>query len=279
MSVSTPYKPSPLSFGSPRASPFRRPESPSSPSPLRNSTTPTTSPTKTMGTPSKLKSSSPATTNETWTPRGLPPAPREPSPSPTRGANETSGWGAMLSTTRPSGDLNALSKLHPRQVRDLRESFQILDRDSDGVVGREDVAEMLTQLGLPSTASDISPFFLPSHSQTLTLPTFLTSLSADLSSLSPPSELLSAFAAFDEDDSGQVDLAELRDALLHTTSEPGDVCLNEREIDRIVSDFSGRRAFGKTSRFGKRGEVFNYQAFVGAVAGGNGDNKDEKEEE
>lgn len=42
---------------------------------------------------------------------------------------------------------NALSQLQPTQVRTLREGFQILDRDSDGVVNREDVADMLTQLG------------------------------------------------------------------------------------------------------------------------------------
>lgn len=40
-----------------------------------------------------------------------------------------------------------MSKLQPGQVRELREGFQILDRDSDGLVGRDDVADMLTQLG------------------------------------------------------------------------------------------------------------------------------------
>jgi len=184
----------------------------------------------------------------------------------------------MLSVSRKANDPNALSKLQPNQVRELRESFQILDRDSNGIVGREDVAEMLTQLGLPSTASDISPFFPPSQSQSIALPTFLTSLSSILSSLSPPSELLSAFEAFDDDDSGQVDLAELRDALLHTTPELGDAPLTEREIDKIVSGFSGRRAFGKNSGLAKRGEVFNYQAFVGALAGGSGNEKPGKED-
>jgi Ca2+-binding EF-hand superfamily protein len=29
----------------------------------------------------------------------------------------------------------------------MREGFQILDRDSDGVVNRDDVADMLNQLG------------------------------------------------------------------------------------------------------------------------------------
>jgi Ca2+-binding EF-hand superfamily protein len=50
-------------------------------------------------------------------------------------------------TARNNGDNNALSKLQPAQVRELREGFQTLDRDSDGQVGREDVADMLTQLG------------------------------------------------------------------------------------------------------------------------------------
>lgn len=99
-------------------------------------------------TPSRLAhQSTPATDAETaaWTPRGLAPAQREREASPTRGA-ASPGFGGML-TARSTGDNNALSKLQPAQVRELREVFQILDRDSDGQVGREDVADMLTQLG------------------------------------------------------------------------------------------------------------------------------------
>lgn len=40
-----------------------------------------------------------------------------------------------------------MSQLQPAQVRVLRDGFQIMDRDSDGVVNREDVIDMLTQLG------------------------------------------------------------------------------------------------------------------------------------
>lgn len=42
---------------------------------------------------------------------------------------------------------NALSQLQPAQVRTLRDGFQILDRDCDGVVNRDDVSDMLNQLG------------------------------------------------------------------------------------------------------------------------------------
>ncbi|TAQ84143.1 hypothetical protein B7494_g7536 [Chlorociboria aeruginascens] len=234
-------------------------------------------------TPSRLVSNAtPTSETGTRTPRGLTPAKREMEPSPTRGANASPGFGAMLN--RNTSD-NALSKLQPAQVRELREGFQILDRDSDGQVGREDVADMLTQLGkysivsyyifliclgLSATPAELSTFFPPSKSQTVTLPTFLNSLASLLASLSPSSELLSAFSAFDEDDSAQVDLAELRDALLHMAPEPGEKYLTEREIDKVMSGFTGRRAFGKQSAMGmgKRGEVFKYQEFVAGVAGG-----------
>lgn len=52
------------------------------------------------------------------------------------------------SRTKSLGQGNALSQLQPAQVRTLRDGFQILDRDCDGVVNREDVADMLSQLGM-----------------------------------------------------------------------------------------------------------------------------------
>lgn len=252
MAMSSPYKPSPLSYGSPnRAFPFRRPESPASPSPrpLRQST-PSPSPTMMKSAASRTYQES-----ENRTFRGLPQSPRE-------------------------ADNNALSKLQPAQVRELREGFQLLDRDSDGLVGREDIVDMLTQLGLPSGTSDISPFFPPGSSQSINLPTYLNSIATLLASLSPPTELTSAFAAFDEDDSGQVDLAELRDALLNTAPDAGEQPLTAREVDTVMNKYTSRRAFGRSmAGMGKRGEVFKYQEFVSSLAGGSNNAKDGKENE
>lgn len=133
---------------------------------------------------------------------------------------------------------------------------------------------------MSASASEISTFFPPSTPQTITLPTYMNSIAILLASLSPSSELLAAFSAFDEDDSGQVDLAELKDALLHTAPEQGEKALTEREIERVLSGFTGRRAFGKHSGggMGKKGEVFKYQEFVGSVAGGSMDGKREGDE-
>ncbi|SLM39073.1 calmodulin, partial [Lasallia pustulata] len=49
---------------------------------------------------------------------------------------------------RPTNALNtdALARLPPAQVREMREAFQVLDRDGDGLVTREDVAEILSSL-------------------------------------------------------------------------------------------------------------------------------------
>ena len=129
-------------------------------------------------------------------------------------------------------------------------------------------------LGQDSSPSAISPYFPPGTLQTINLPAFLNNVSTLLAPLSSAQELLNAFAAFDEDDSGQIDLTELRDALLHTSPEADESPLTEREIDQVVNGFAGRRVFGGKGMKsvglgagGKRAEVFRYQEFVGSISG------------
>lgn len=120
--------------------------------------------------------------------------------------------------------------------------------------------------------SSLSQFFPPGSASTINFPTFLNTLSQLLSPLSSRQELLNALAAFDEDDSGQIDVEELRDALLHTAPEDGERLLTEREVNEVLNGFTSRRAFGgkggKTQGSGKRGEVLNYQEFLNTVMGG-----------
>jgi Ca2+-binding EF-hand superfamily protein len=101
---------------------------------------------------------------------------------------------------------------------------------------------------------------------------FLNSLADALAALSDSADLLSAFSAFDNDDSGQVDVVELRNALLQTAPEPGEKSLSANEIDKIMDGFTGRRAFNRNMNAhlgAKRGEVFKYQEFVGSIMGSN----------
>ena len=133
-------------------------------------------------------------------------------------------------------------------------------------------------IGLPSSPSDVAQFFPPSAPQTMTMPLFLNSLATTLASLSPSAELLSAFSAFDVDDSGQIDLAELRDAILNTAPEPGERPLTEEEVNMVLGGFTGRRAFSRNINpaRGGRNEVFKYQDFVNSITGSNGGSEAEE---
>lgn len=55
----------------------------------------------------------------------------------------------MMAKTNGGGtvDNDSLEKLRPAQLREMREAFQALDRDGDGQVNREDVADILLNLG------------------------------------------------------------------------------------------------------------------------------------
>ncbi|KAH7406180.1 hypothetical protein DE146DRAFT_691302 [Phaeosphaeria sp. MPI-PUGE-AT-0046c] len=333
----TPYKPSPLSFNSPRQSPFRRPGSirESSPSTIRPST-PNSSPLKpreTPTTPSQANLRQSTTSNASqnppsWlntrgaaTPTEAPTSPTRNMPSPTRNVSSSTQATIRPSSTaslaarfdggrdstpplversmsaeklvpvekfapverassyekpaeRPARPAplartttsDAMSKIPPALLHSMRESFSVMDRDNDGHVNSADVADMLSQLGLSATPSTLAAYF--NGAQSINLATFLNTLSDLLSGLSRSSELSAAFEAFDDGDDGQIDLAELKDALLHTAPEPGERKLTEREIDMVVDGFSGRRAFGKGGKSLGKGEVFRYQEFMASLTGG-----------
>lgn len=71
-----------------------------------------------------------------------------------------------------------------------------------------------------------------------------------------------------------MDVAELRRALLQTAPEPGERKLDEREIDSVLGDFTGRRAFKRGLASTGRGDVFRYGDFISNV-GGKGEEKDD----
>ena len=132
--------------------------------------------------------------------------------------------------------------------------------------------------GQDATPASVSAFFPPSTPQIIPLPTYLSTLSSLLAPLSSTVELQNAFAAFDDDDSGQVDVAELKDALLHTAPEvgSGERLMSAVEVDSVLKGFVEKRAFGtgmghKGAVGGeKRGQVLKYNDFIGSIMGGSG---------
>ncbi|KAK5111149.1 hypothetical protein LTR62_005348 [Meristemomyces frigidus] len=172
-----------------------------------------------------------------------------------------------LSNKANNGSYNHVA---PPLLRSMRESFEVIDSTNSGTITSTSVCEVLDQMGLPNSASNLKDFFTPNTPSNLNLARYLDTLSGPLSELSHPEELTAAFEAFDADDSGQIDIVELRRALVQTGGKEE---LSEREIDEILGEFATRRHFGGKglSVAKSKGEVFRYRDFMGAIGGGVGD--------
>ena len=101
---------------------------------------------------------------------------------------------------------------------------------------------------------------------------YLSQLSSLLAPISPPSELLAALSAFDDDDSGQIDVQELVEAVSTSRPEDGSRGMNRREVESVMEGFVGRRAFGgfSTSISKSKGEVFRYREWVSGLGAAGG---------
>ena len=243
-----------------------------------------------MASPSKLKQSFTAEDNDDeYDIQPLNVRSRtEPVPSPTHkqdapafSISAAARSPGRFNNTQPAQTDN-LSKLPPQLLHSMRESFSVLDSKSTGTINAASVVETLQSLGLQE--HNTSQFFPPGQPQQLSLPQYLNQLANILVNLSPQQELLNAFAAFDDDDSGQIDVVELRDALLHTAPDTGERSLTSRDVDKALEGFTGRRILGRhvagisgvrgLGENKKNGEVVRYQEFTANLAGvGGGDSQ------
>lgn len=171
------------------------------------------------------------------------------------------------------------SKLPPALLHNLRESFSVLDSNSSGQITPASVSETLSSLGIQE--SNLAQFFPSGQPQQLSLPQYLNQLASLLAALSPQQELLNAFSAFDDDDTGQIDVAELKNGLLTTLPDSGEQRLTERDFDRALEGYTGRRILGRNTggipgvrgintpaQKRNGGDVFRYQEFVANLTGG-----------
>lgn len=139
----------------------------------------------------------------------------------------------------------ASTPLIPEQ---FKESFHLLDKDGDGQISHADLSAMLTSLGTPKSDAEISAMLqeLPNPLNFAAYFTAMTSLLVDTSSRD---ELIHALATFDEDETGKINIKELKESLCS-----GKDALTEQQVDSIVKPFS-------------RNGFFNYNSFVESMAG------------
>ncbi|CCJ29537.1 unnamed protein product [Pneumocystis jirovecii] len=140
------------------------------------------------------------------------------------------------------------AQLTSAQINELKESFTLLDKNGNGVIEKEDLQAMLISLGQDSSTSDIS-YMLSLMPSPLNFAAYLTFFSTHLSAISPREEIIDAFRTFDENNSGKVNLNELKDALMTMGSR-----MSEEQVNNALKRFVS-------------GNYILYRDLVNALAG------------
>ncbi|KTW27625.1 hypothetical protein T552_02067 [Pneumocystis carinii B80] len=151
----------------------------------------------------------------------------------------------QLKTRSSSG---VFTQLTSAQINEFKESFTLLDKDGNGIITKEDLEAMFVSLGQNPTSSDLS-YMLSLMPSPLNFATYLTFFSMHLSEISQREDIIKAFQTFDEDNSGKVNLYDLKDALMTMGSR-----MSEQQVDNALKRFVN-------------GNFVQYQDLVDALAG------------
>ena len=118
-----------------------------------------------------------------------------------------------------------------RQIGEFKEAFSFIDQNSDGLIDRSDLEEILTSLGRPPTEAELDIMLseLPEGSEGLNFTLFLAMMGDRMQGTDSEADLLHAFEALDEDRTGHISVTTLREYL--TTM--GDR-LTEDEFDMVL---------------------------------------------
>ncbi|KAJ2454123.1 hypothetical protein EV183_001725 [Coemansia sp. RSA 2336] len=108
---------------------------------------------------------------------------------------------------------NVFAIFDQKQISEFKEAFGIFDHNSDSVVDREDLREMLSSLGQNVSDSYIDAMINEAPGP-INFTMFLTLMGEHLSGTDSESEILAAFRAFDMDGNGLIDIEELKHALM-----------------------------------------------------------------
>ncbi|KAG4302520.1 hypothetical protein PCK1_001247, partial [Pneumocystis canis] len=135
------------------------------------------------------------------------------------------------SPTKIRSTSGVFTQLTSTQINELKESFTLLDKDGNGIIGKEDLQAMLLSLGQNPSPSDLS-YMLNLLPTPLNFAAYLTFFSSHLSLISPREEITDAFQTFDEHHSGKVNFQELKDALTSMGSR-----MSEDQVNKALQPF------------------------------------------
>ncbi|GAA5936086.1 hypothetical protein JCM3775_003575 [Rhodotorula graminis] len=167
-------------------------------------------------------------------------------------------------TRHPRQSSGAFQVFDPAQVQTFREAFNLVDQDNDGIISESDLRGLLNSLGQHPDPSLIHSLLhaRPANSPASSAPAqlnftaFVTLMASHLSALDPESDMLDAFACFDERNTGLCDADEVREWLKSTgdrmSDDEVDKLLHPPFLDRKTNQFN-YRLFCQTLRIADDG--------------------------
>ncbi|KAJ1833179.1 hypothetical protein IWW55_004574 [Coemansia sp. RSA 2706] len=123
---------------------------------------------------------------------------------------------------------NVFAIFDQKQISEFKEAFGIFDHNSDSIVDRDDLREMLSSLGQNVSDAYIDAMINEAPGP-INFTMFLTLMGEHLNGTDSESEILAAFQAFDVDGNGLIDADDLRAALMHMGDR-----FDEKEVDIML---------------------------------------------
>ena len=131
------------------------------------------------------------------------------------------------------------SDLTAQQIQEMRQSFDIIDRDGDGFINADDLTSLFVALG-----SDLSPAQIKNMikendvdgSEKIDFPGFLAMMTRDVKQSDAEDELREAFRVMDADNDGFITPPELKKLL----AQMG-IPLSNEVVKRLISESDKNR--------------------------------------
>lgn len=104
--------------------------------------------------------------------------------------------------------------INKEQLKQLKEAFNLIDQDHDGVISKEDLQTILISLGQKPTDKQLKDMLNEVGTGSVDFARFLSMFATKMGAADPEDLIRNAFTCFDEDCDGYINLEEFKELLM-----------------------------------------------------------------
>lgn len=109
---------------------------------------------------------------------------------------------------------HATVHIDKEQLKQLKEAFNLIDQDRDGVISKEDLQTILISLGQKPTDKEVRDMLNEVGMGSVDFARFLSMFASKMGAADPEDLIRNAFTCFDEDCDGYINLEEFKELLM-----------------------------------------------------------------